>query len=343
MHTHFRRLYLAIGFLFLSIFAGIVGFSVIENYNITDAFYMTILTISTVGFREVYDLSDSGKIFTSFYIIFNLSAFGFFLSVISRYLFEGELKQIFYRYLDNRELSKLRNHVIVCGFGRNGYKAVEELRKNDIPFVVVDANKDIFERRLDEKKLRGLNIVVGDATQEEVLERAGIKTARAIIAAVPKDAINVFISLTAKELNPKIKVIARATEETSESKLKRAGADQVILPDTIGGQYMANMVIRPEVVEFLDMINGVGEVALHMEEFCFSDLKGEYRNHSIKELNLRQVCGVTIIGYKSKKLGFIFNPNSQTKVEDGDILILIGSSEDFVKFKEVYVQKALLR
>lgn len=339
IHKHFRRLYLAIGFLLVSIVAGITGFSVIESYSFIDAFYMTILTISTVGFREVYDLSDNGKVFTSFFIIFNLSAFGFFLSVISRYLFEGELKQIFYRYLDDRELSKLKNHVIVCGFGRNGYKAAEELKNNNIPYVVVDADKDIFLKRVEEKQLREMNIIIGDATHEEVLERAGIHDARAIIAAVPQDSINVFISLTAKEMNPDIKVIARATEESSESKLRRAGADQVILPDTIGGHYMANMVIRPEVVEFLDMINGIGDVRLHMEEFSYTDLVSEYRDLSIMDMKLRQNCGVTIIGFKSKEKGFIFNPNSQTVITEGDIIILIGSSEDFDKFRQVYTQK----
>ena len=340
MYTHFKSLYLAIALLLFSIFAGIIGFLVLEDYSLVDAFYMTILTISTVGFREVRELSSAGKVFTSFYIIFNLSAFGFFLSVISRFVFEGELKEILYKYLNSRELDKLKDHVIVCGFGRNGFQATAELMKNNIPFVVIDANADIFEKRASEDELSKMNILVGDATNEEVLEKAGIKRARAIIAAVPTDSINVFISLTAREMNSTINVIARATEDSSESKLRRAGANHVIMPDTIGGHYMANMVIRPEVVEFLDMINGIGEIKLSMEEFAYDDLKKDYQDISIKDMQVRQNCGVTILGYKSKEKGFIFNPNSHMVVSDGDVMIMIGSAEDITRFREVYTHNS---
>ncbi|MDN5201787.1 potassium channel protein [Fulvivirgaceae bacterium BMA10] len=333
MRKSLKRLIKAGILLILSIAAGIFGYMGLEGYSLQDAMYMTVVTISTVGFQEVHPLSGAGKIFTTIYIIFNLGIFAYVISIFTTYLFEGELQQIFKEFLQGREVKNLKDHVIVCGYGRNGKKTCEELINGKLNFVVIERNEEIPRHLPDYLKSRFL---IGNATLDDALHAAGIERASAIITTLPNDADNVFISLTARELNPKVNIIARASEENTEKKLYRAGASHVVMPDTLGGLHMAHLVTKPFVIEFLELLSGVGETKLMLEEFSFECLNSTYRNKTIRELDVRNETGVTIVGFKDNRQGFKFNPDPNTKIGENDVLIVLGIEEDIEKFKKRY-------
>lgn len=330
-----KRFVRAIALALVSVFTGVLGYHFIEDYSYVDAFYMTVITISTVGFTEVNLLSETGRLFTAFYIIFNLAVIAYIVSVITRFLFEGEFKEFFSSYMTKREVDKLEGHVIICGFGRNGSNAAKELKRDGVPFVIIDNDENVLQALLSDYD--NLRVVKGDATEESVLSFAGVERASALIASIPDDANNVFITLTAREMNPNLRIIARANKESSEQKLLRAGANSVVMPDAIGGHYMATLVNRPQVVEFLDMINGVGEVKVELEEVYYEDFKSEYRGKTIVELNVREYSGVTFIGYKSTDKEYVFNPNATTKLVEGDVFIMLGKKEEIEAFKEEFL------
>lgn len=327
-----NNFYIAVGLYLFSITIGIIGFSYLENYNLVDSVYMTMITLSTVGFGEVRELSVEGKIFTSIYILFNLCVLAFIISVISRYLFEGELKEIFSTYMSNREIKKLEGHVIVCGYGRNGQRACEELEKDGFQYVVIDPSEEIIKHRSEGK---AINYIIGDATDENVLKEANIEKAYALITAVPKDTINVFVTLTARELRKDLYIIARATLDTSISKLHTAGANKVVLPDAIGGRYMADLVSKPQVLDFLDIISGA-DGDLKLVKFLVTNFKDKYKHKSIVELQPRANTGVNILGYKEGEKEYIFNPPADMILAENGVLMALGKKEDIERFKHRY-------
>ncbi|OFY65873.1 MAG: hypothetical protein A3H98_05265 [Bacteroidetes bacterium RIFCSPLOWO2_02_FULL_36_8] len=322
-----------------SISAGVFWYHYMENYPWLDAFYMTVITISSVGFGEVHPISDNGKIFTIFFIIFNLIIIAYIIAVMTRFIFEGELKHIFKQYMETKELGSFKDHIIICGFGRNGRKASEVLSLNKKKFVIVEHNAEM--KKNVEAKADYL-FLIGNATDDDILEKAGVKTASALIATLPEDADNVFIALTARELNPKIKIISRASDESSYSKMKRAGADYVIMPDKIGGSHMANMIIRPDVMAFLDMINGEGDTQLRMEEIPFEKLSENFKNKSIKELDIRNKTGATVIGYKNSTGNtFTVNPDPNTLLGSNDKMIILGTDVEIRKFISLFEKEGV--
>ncbi len=225
---YFKKLYYAIVLVTTVLLTGVIGFYFIEHYSFLDAVFMTVITVATVGYREVHELDAAGKIFTSFLIIFSIGTFAYAISVITRYVIEGEFQLYFKNYRVIQEILKLKDHVIVCGYGRNGKQACEQLKTGNVKFVVIESNEEIL------KKLRGepgILYVAGDATNDEVLLQGRLEHARALISALPDDAANVFVVLTARDKNPTLKIISRASDDSSEHKLKRAGADNVIMPD----------------------------------------------------------------------------------------------------------------
>ena len=322
-----RKFIIAALLLVLSITMGIMGYVLVEDYNLVDSLYMTMITLSTVGFNEVKPLSSAGKIFATVYILFNIGIFAYIVSTLTTYLFEGELQKIYKNIMFGREVKKLKNHVIVCGYGRNGSRACQEFDKNDTPFVIIEKDSSVVEFSPDSN----YPVIVGDATVDDILIEAGIHKARALITTLPHDADNVFITLTAKEINPAVNVIARAADLNSEKKLVRAGADRVVLPDILGGIHMAHLVTKPYVVEFLEILNGVGEGPLKLEDYRFDQLKSEYHNKTLSELKILENTGATIVGIKSDQ-GFIFGPGHNTVVSERDVLILLGSEESLKKF-----------
>ena len=333
MYLSLNRLFYATGLFFASIVIGILGFVIIEGFSVGEAFYMSVITISTVGFTEVRPLSNPGRVFTAIYIIINLGIFAYIVSVITSYLFEGEFRKAFKNYIIGREVKKLKNHVIVCGLGRNGSRACQELSRNEKDFVVIETDQEIISSYFEQEKFQFIH---GDATDDDSLKEARIEHASTLITTLPRDADNVFIALTARELNPDIQVIARASEIQSKKKLERAGATHVILPDELGGMHMAQLVTKPYVVEFLEILNGIGDQSLLLEEISYWDLKLESRGKTLRELDIRNKTGVTILAHKLRNGGFDFSPRADVPVTEKDVLIMMGTEESLSKFKLEY-------
>ncbi|MBU2913818.1 MULTISPECIES: potassium channel family protein [Reichenbachiella] len=310
---------------------GLLGFSWIEDLNFVNALYMTIITVGTVGFTEVKELSQEGRIFTSIYILLNLGLFAYVVSVLSSYFFEGKLKTIFKSYKSSMEISKLSGHVIVCGFGRNGGRACEELQKSGREFVIIEKDpemKDIIPENM--------KWYIGDATQDDNLKDIGIEKASTIIITTPDDASNVFITLTARHLNEKIKIIVRSTNVETEQKLYRAGADKVVMPDMLGGMFMAQLVTKPIVIEFLDLLNGVSGTSYHLEEVGYDQLKSQYQDKTLRELNIPAITGAIVLGVKDNIKGLIPGPSADTFIGHDDHLIVLGSETTLQKFMKEY-------
>lgn len=336
MFYHLRRLILAIVLLFLSILIGVSGYMGFEDLGLLDAFYMTVITFSTVGFREVGPLSDNGKIFTIIYIISNLIFFAFLVSTVGKYVFEGELNKIYNTIMKGREVSKLRGHIIVCGYGRNGRRAALELKNSKKKFLIIENDDHVLERFPDASKT--YNFFMGDATQDKTLLDAGIRRATTIITTLPSDSENVFITLTAREMNPDINIISRASDEKVEKKLMRAGANHVVMPDALGGYHMAHIVTKPFIVEFVEMLSGFGESEYMLEEISYLQIKLEFRDKSLSELDIRKKTGATVFGFKDAEKGIIFNPDPHMKFSKDDIIILLGKAPGIKEFKRVYVR-----
>jgi voltage-gated potassium channel len=338
-----NRLILAIVLTGLSLIFGMAGFMGIEHYHPVDAFYMTVTTIATVGFGEIHPFSLAGRLFVSFYILYNLVVVAYLVSVFSSFIFDGELRKIYKMIRTDQEIKRFSGHVIVCGFGRNGRRAYQELRANGVRVVVIETNQELMKRiteghtgeDYDGNGLAGGNIftVFGDATTDIILKQAGVERASALITALPKDADNVFVTLSARALNPRLKIIARASLKTSESKMLTAGADSVVMPDEIGGSHMAKLVVRPEVIRFLDLISGLSADKLRLEEMSFQQLRRDLRGQSIRQLDVRSLTGATIIGMRQASGSLLVSPPVDYVPVEGDVLLVLGSEEQIESFE----------
>jgi voltage-gated potassium channel len=327
---YFGKLYIAVGLILLIVIIGVTGYIVIGDYTFIDSVFMTVITIATVGYREVKELDDAGKIFTTLLIILSIGTFAYAISVITRYVIEGEFQLFFKHYQVNKEIHKLNNHVVVCGYGRNGRQACQQLISGNEKFVVIEISPTIIESMRNEA---GLLFVEGDATQDEILAEAGLDRAKALITALPNDAANVFVVLTAREMNPSLKIISRASDDASEHKLKRAGANNVIMPDKIGGTHMAALVTKPDVLEFIDYITG--RINIRLEEILFNSLPESMKNKSIRELEIRNKTGANIIGFKTAEGEYVINPPPDTIMLPDAKLFVLGTQEQVLKFKEI--------
>jgi voltage-gated potassium channel len=333
MNSGLRKLTFGLGLSLLSVCIGVFGFMMIEKYNFTQAVYMTAITISTVGFREAKPLSDAGMIFTSAYIMFNLGLFAYIVSFAAKFIFDGELKSQYEAYSNKNQLKKMKNHVIVCGYGRNGSKAVRELKKSGQKCVVIDNKSEISESL---SKIANA-IVIGNASEEEVLIEAGIEKAKAIIITLPSDAENVFITLSSRELNPSMQIISRASQEITQNKLRKAGADSVIMPHSLGGKHMAQLITKPSVINFLRLLEGVDGV-FNIEQVRYEELKTEFQGVSILEMNIRKATGVSVMAYQSTQGIFKINPPASTVLMPGANFIILGNDEEIDKFQYQYLQ-----
>jgi voltage-gated potassium channel len=331
MDISLKKLFWALWLLVFSLLLGTFGFHFIEQFNFLDAFYMSVITLSTVGFTEVHVLTDKGRLFTAFYILLNLGILAYTLAVFSSIILEGKLKSIYKNYMSDLKISKLNQHVIVCGYGRNGEEACKELKRNGRKFVIVEMNEEALKRISPSPDFQ---VVLGNATTDSILQAAGIDRAAVIITTTSSDADNVFITLTARELNPNIKIIARASEKESESKLYRAGADSVIMPDHLGGMFMAQMVTKPVVIEFLNLMTGFNGQHYHLEQVRYEELKDIYKDKTLKDLQIHEVTGGTVIGLKDKIKGLIPSPSLETLIELEDTIVVLGTVENIKKLKD---------
>lgn len=326
-----------IGLLVSVVSVGTIGYHFIEHMNWLDSIYMTVITISTVGFKEVgaEPLSAGGKVFTIGLIIFSLGSLAYVGSNMARFIFDGELANYIKTYRVDKKIAKLRNHVIIVGYGRNGEQAAVELAEHGVDFVIVDKRDNVISRIRQNANLLYLK---GDATHEEVLEQAKIHDARALIATTPNDADNVFVVLTARSMNPGMTVISRASELESQMKLKRAGATNVIMPERIGGQRMAKLVHQPDVVEFLEYILLQKTQDVSLEEISCKRLAQRFVGKSIADLKVREVSGANIIGIKISGARYVFNPDPKMILSRNDELFVLGNPTQINRLKEVMEQ-----
>lgn len=310
---------------------GLFGYRILSGLSWVDAFYMTIITVTTVGFTEVGTMDDQAKIFTVFLIIFSVFIFAFAISVVTEYILSRNSLQLLKKKKVKNKISSLQNHVIVCGYGRNGMQAAERLNAYKRPFVVIERERDVIEKYEDE-----VLFVEGDANEDEVLMDAGIERAQYLITALPDDASNLFVVLSARQLNKELFIITRASQVTSQKKLELAGANKVIMPDKIGGDHMASLVVIPDLITFMDKLSVEGEHTTNLEEVAIEEFEGEEQCNSLRDLNLRQKTGCTIIGYIEPNGNYIINPEADLQMEPRSKVIVLGRPEQIKKLNEMF-------
>jgi voltage-gated potassium channel len=310
---------------------GIAGYMLIEKYNFIEALYMTTLAVTTVGFREVRPLSPGGEVFTTFLLILSWGALIFILSRLTQFIVSGEINKYFKTRKLMIAIEKMNQHVIVCGFGRNGQQAARTLKVHNVPFVVVEKREEMIEQHMTDHP--DLVYLLGDGTEDDVLRKAGVERAKALITALPTDADNVFIVLSARSVNPTIRIISRASNIASQPKLIKAGADSVILPDKIGGTHMATLVSKPDVIEFIDYLSGEEGESINMESVPYNDLPGAIKDKSLLEVMTWKKTGVNCIGIKNKEGKFVINPPENTIIAQGMKVIVLGTRQQIEEMK----------
>ncbi len=310
---------------------GVFGYRIISNYDWVDAIYMTIITVTTVGFSEVRPLDTPSKIFTVFLIISSVFIFAFAISVITEYILSRNSLQLLKKKKVKSKISSLKSHVIICGFGRNGIQASERLKAYKKPFVVIEKDKEVIERFESD----GL-FIEGDANDDEILMDAGIENAQYLITALPDDAANLFVVLSARQLNKNLFIISRASQITSQKKLLLAGADKVIMPDKIGGDHMASLVVMPDLITFMDKLSMEGEHTTNLEEVAIEDFADQVDCNSLRDLDLRNKTGCTIIGYIAPDGNYIINPEADLQLQAKSKLIVLGRPEQIQKLNEMF-------
>lgn len=309
---------------------GTVAYMLVEGWGLLDSFYMVVITLATVGFGEVRELSTPGRLITIGLIVVGVSTMTYAATSFSRMLVEGELRRVLGRRRMEREIAKLEDHYIVCGYGRVGRVVCSELVDEDVPVVVIDRGEDPVFERLDRD---GLPYVRGDATDEDVLRSAGIELARGLIVALPNEADDVYVCLLAKELRPDLYVLARSITDHGERRLTTAGADRVVSPNQLGGHRMAQAVLRPTVVQFMDVVTTGRELELQLDEVRVSE-GSPLANCTLEECNLRRRFGVIVIGILGPDGAMAFNPDPDARVDPGSVLIVLGKQPDLKAFEE---------
>ena len=321
----FSRLIMPVVMLLLTILFGAVGYMLIEDFSFLEALYMSVTTISTVGFGEVRPLSDNGRIFTIILILANLALFTYFITLLTRFFSDGEFIKLYKQIKMETSIQQLQQHVIICGFGRNGKESAQVLHNNNIPFVVIEEKN---ERETD-LEFKVNYFIKGNATKDDVLLEAGIENARALIASLPVDADNLFVVLTARQLNPRLKIISRASDDSSVKKLKIAGADNVIMPDKIGGAHMATLVMLPDVVEMLSILS-----TQNNDQFRVAEIQSN-KDISLGELDMWSKTNCTILGIKNPGDQYTINPNAAYQIKPGERLIVMGNDEQIENAKKL--------
>jgi voltage-gated potassium channel len=303
---------------------GSIGYSVIEDVNILDSLYMTVITLSTTGYKEVFPLSEAGRILTMILILFGITIFLYALREINLLLFEGKF---FRERKMQKKISQLDNHYIICGYGRMGTKIAQELKKRKKTFVILEKEID------DPEHLEDYQYINGDATEDENLIRAGIHKAQGLVSVLSSDIANTFTTLSARGLNPSLKIIARAEEESSKEKLLKAGANRVVLPYEIGGYRITQALLRPTVVDFVDEVFSRSDLGLEIEEVKISK-DSKLNNISIAESGIRSDFNTIIVGIYRESGKLIYNPGSETMIRENDDLIVIGERDKLDKLQD---------
>ena len=312
---------------------GVIGFKYLNNYTWLDAVYMTVITITTVGFKEVGGAQDAeSKIFTIFLILTSVVIVGYAIKVITEYILsKNDVEEIKQKKMQ-KKIDALSNHIIICGYGRNGKQAAKKLLAYNRDFVIIEKDKEI----IDKFQNHIMPFVIGNANEDEVLIQAGIDRANCLISALPNDADNLFVVLSARQMSANIRIISRASQETTYGKLKLAGANNVILPDNIGGDHMASLVVVPDLLEFIDNLSIVGENNINLEEIEVEKLYDTSSVKTIKDLDLRHKTGCNVIGFKDVNGEYLVNPEANQKLVPKSKVIVLGRPEQIQKLNSIY-------
>jgi len=314
-----RRLAFVAGLIALVLLTGTVGFSVIDGYPRFDAFYMTLITVSTVGYAEIHPLSQAGRVFNSFLIFFGVITMFFAIGAMTQSIIELELGEYFGKRRNRRMIEKLDKHFIVCGYGRVGRNAAHELKRAGVPFVVIDREPERVERAIQ----AGMLAVTADSTRDDTLRSVCVERARGLISALATDADNLFVILSAKNLNPKLFVATRAAEEEAEQKLRRAGADALFAPYTTAGYRLAQAVLRPHVFQFFDLATKGMGFDVDIEQVRIPE-SSAFASRSLEQTRIRHDLGVIVLGIRKLDGAMLFNPAAETVIQGGDYLIVMG-------------------
>ena len=325
-----KKLKIALGALLIVILIGTLGYSLIERWNVLDSLYMSVITIATVGYKEVNPLSFTGKVFTIFYIIFGVGTTLYAVGAGAQLMLEGQIRNILGRRKMSKKIQEIKDHYIICGYGKVGQQIYKELAGRQISCTVVEKEPLTVEIAIRD----GVLVVQGDSTEDLVLEEAGIKRAKGLISAVASESDNVYISLSARVLNPKIFIVARAETAEAEKKLLRAGANRAISPHTLGGTRMAMAALRPHVVDFMSVATSSEGMDIRIEEVEVKE-GSSLSNSTLRDCELRQKVGVIVLGIHKKDGQMLFTPPSDSKIEPGDILIAIGKNEELEELERL--------
>ncbi len=325
-----KRLLLVVFLILFLTFGGTIGYMVIEGWSFLESLYMTTISLTTVGFMEVHPLGPAGRVFTIILITLGVGLFFYAIGILAEAVVEGQIKGIVERRRMQKEINKLKDHYIVCGYGRLGRVICNELRFRNLPVVIIDNN----DQAVKEAEDKGILYYMGDATLDESLLKVGISMAKGLITVLGTDAANVYITISARTLNKKMIIVARADDDNAERKLFQVGATKVISPYKIGAIRMALAVLKPTLTEFLDVASHTVGFDLDIEQVEIrpgSDLSGK----ALKEVNLRERTGATVIALKKKGREMSLQLNPNIPLESGDIIIVMGSKDAVNKVLEM--------
>ncbi len=323
------------GLLATTVAFGTLGFVIVEGYPVFDAFYMTLITVSTVGYQEIHPLSHAGRVFNSFVILFGVCVVFFGVGAVTQTIIELELQDKFGKRRRKRVIDGLKDHYIICGFGRVGRHAAFELQRTGAPFVVIDRS----DARVEMARQAGMNAVLADSTRDESLRQVGISKAKGLVSALATDADNVFVILSAKTMNPKLTVVTRASEEEAEQKLRLAGADTVFAPFSMAGHRLAQALVRPHVSTFLDFATTAMGLDVAIEQVEVSGLS-EVISKSLRELHLSRDYGVIVMAIRKAGGEMLFNPPAESTISAGDYLIAMGAIENLQRLEKLVTARA---
>ena len=329
-HLSYKGILRGLAFIGAVVLFGVAGYMVLEGWSFLDALYMTVITITTVGYGEVGNLSETGRVFTIILIFLGIGIMAYFLGVVAQAMVELQVRSIIGRRKLGLKIRSMKNHYIICGYGRIGRIIAHELRGQKIPVLVVDNNPE--SRPLLETD--EIPYIIDDATNEEVLLEAGIDRAKGLVAVVSSDADNVFITLTARGINSGLFIVSRADDEKVQKKLLRAGADRVVMPYLIGGQKMAQTIIRPAVTDFLEFTVHDKNIELKLEELRVGEAS-RLNGVTLMDSGIRQEMNIIIVAIRKAAGEMVFNPSSQTRIEAGDTLIALGHSKELEQLGQI--------
>ncbi|MDL1980992.1 MAG: potassium channel protein [Deltaproteobacteria bacterium] len=309
---------------------GTAGYMAIEGWELLDAFYMTVITMGTVGYDEVHEISKTGRLFTVLLIFFGVGYFVYLAGVVVQFMVEGRMRTILGRRRLDKKIDRLKNHYIVCGYGRIGRVLCKNLQRKPLDLVVIEKNRELVPVMDEDKVL----YVCGDVSDEANLIKAGIKRAKGLVAVLATDADNVFLVLTARQLNPDLNIVARACQVESKAKLRAAGANNVESPYEMGGVSMAQRILRPTVTNFLDLAFAYKRKDIQMEEIPVSP-SSALSNVMLKDSGIRQQFNLIIIAIKKSDDSMLFNPSFETLIKAGDTVIAVGEEANLKKLEDI--------